>query len=209
MQFKFDDRIYAVWHPDRLSDWNPLDAYDASADGLSGNKEGFYIAGLLVPFVLPFTLNGIQISPEHHPECLNDGSDLPCTDCKFFRSSNCPILQDKANLPLSRESFQLYSELIYCPRTFDTDLFDATYLELNSHGKPLHYQMLTKILVQRHTKAAPSERKVHKILRLNPIFFTDFGDGVYKAISRRNRGKLVADSLLLYDWYRSFDIELS
>ena len=98
--FELGEKIYAAFDESSLPDWDQNNIFDASPDGLSGKKEGFYFANWLMPFRVPFVLNQVFFSPSDYPDCMKS-DNFDCVTCNFFESNSCPILQDKANLELN------------------------------------------------------------------------------------------------------------
>lgn len=179
--FKLGEKIYAVFDESSPPDWDQRNKYDASPDGLSGKKEGFYFANWLMPFRVPFTLNQVSFSPNDYPDCIKF-TQFDCKTCQFFFYTSCPILTDKKNLDITRKGFEVYLKLVYCPRGYSDSTFEVARNELLSHGRPLHFQFLCKILRKRHSNLEISDRKLLKILKLNPHFFINLENGVYQAI---------------------------
>lgn len=179
--FTLDEKIYAAFDETSSPDWDQKNLYDASPDGLSGKKEGFYCANWLMPFKIPFVLNHVEFSPSEYPTCI-ESDNFDCATCHFFMRNSCPILLDQENLELTRKGFEIYQKLVYWPRGESYNLFEAAQKELLAHGKPLHFQLLSKILIKRYPNLGITDRKLHKILRLNPIFFVNLEDGVFQAI---------------------------
>jgi len=187
--FSCDDKIFAAWDDNHSSEWNEYDACDASADGLSGKKEGFYFANNLMPFLIPFQLNGVTFSPKDFPRCI-ENDPFPCSTCEFFIPDACPLLQDHSNFELSRKGFGIYQKYVYRPKGVSEFTFEVVQGEFLLHGRPLHYQTLSKIIKSRHSYLRISDRKLYKILELNPIYFENLGEGVYRAIPGNKRDDL-------------------
>lgn len=180
-KFTVGERIYAAFDENQAPDWNENNRFDASPDGLSGKKEGFYFANWLMPFKTPFIFNGISISPVDYPECLKN-DDFNCQTCQFFEIKSCPILTDIINMELTQMGFKTYQKLIYWPRGNEYSIFEAVQKELLSHGRALHYQLITKMLKIRYPNLGVTDRNVHKVLKFNPLFFAEIGEGAYQAI---------------------------
>jgi hypothetical protein len=74
-------------------------------------------------------------------------------------------------------------QLIYCVKCdIKGSLFNAAQAELLAHGRPLHYQMLHKILMGRYPELEIKVRQLLKTLKSNPIFFQNLDEGVFRAI---------------------------
>ena len=195
--FRTGEKIYAVWSFDDYPSYNFLDRYDAGPDGLSGKKEGFYFANQLLPFTVPIQFNGVIITPDSYPPCF-DANEPPCHICTFFVREKCPIFADFVNFNLTRAGFDAYRKLIPVPRGWILPwspnrllwqrrseqlrlLFIFARNELLLHGRPLHYKLLAKLIQDRHLEITISERKLRKILKINPIFFRSINDEVFSA----------------------------
>ncbi|MEN6622986.1 MAG: hypothetical protein ABFD50_15750 [Smithella sp.] len=179
--FSVEERIYAAFDIDHSPDWRDQNKFDASPAGLSGKIEGFYFANWLMPFRVPFILCNVAISPTNFPVCL-ESDDYKCMVCQFFNISICPILLDKDNFDLTRKGFEIYQKLVYCPRCDSFALFEAVQKELLTHGRDLHYFVISRIVQDRYPKLSITPSNIHKVLHNNPLFFKDLGDGVYHAI---------------------------
>lgn len=154
--FRSGEKIYAAWSVDDYPSYHELDRYDAGPDGLSGRKEGFYFADQLLPYNIPIKINGIVISPNHYPPCL-DSNELPCSRCTFFVREKCPVLADINHIDLTRAGFDAYRKLIPVPRGWIIPwspnkllIFLYARKELIEHGRSMHYKLLAKLLRDRH-----------------------------------------------------------
>jgi len=199
----FDDdngKNYAVWADDHVNVWSPKDAYDASPVGLSGKKEGFYFANWLMPFMIPFAMNGVRISPHEYPRCL-EFDPFPCNTCQFFIPETCPVFLDRGNMALTRKGFNYYRKLVYCIKGSFENIFDVAQSELLLHGRPLHFQVLSKILKTRYPSLGVTDRKLLKILRLNPIFFRKVDEGVYQTVPGVKKCPETPNSLYLEELF--------
>jgi hypothetical protein len=188
--FYKDERIFAAWEIKFSSSWDNFYKNDASPDGLSGEREGFYFGRYLVPYLLPAPIEGTFISPDSYPRCL-DLNFPPCESCSFFDIEECPLNEDKQNFELSKNGFAEYTRLIYTPRLprpwKDLQLFDAAKHELDQHGRPLHYKLLAKIISGNTTGEKEQPNNLLKILKNNPIFFINGDDGIFESIPNRRR----------------------
>lgn len=68
-------------------------------------------------------------------------------------------------------------------------LIHAIRSELQAHGRPLHYAVLTRMVADRHPKLQVSEHRVYKIMAYHPEVFERVTAGVYrcKKASKRRR----------------------
>jgi len=183
IDFKLNDKFHTVWDLNEYHAWDSLNAYDASPDGLSGDKEGFYFGNWLLPFTIPIRFQSAIITPDHYPGCINK-SPFPCKNCDFFSVDHCPIIEDQENIELSREAFRTYQQLVFIPKG-NFNIFQSAFEELRLHGSPLNYKLLSRIVMARHPNIKVTDRQLLKILCSNPIFFADSGQGVFQMIPNR------------------------
>jgi hypothetical protein len=59
-------------------------------------------------------------------------------------------------------------------------MLEAVYTELKDHGRPLHYDMIAKIVKSRYPFLGLSPYKVLYLMERHPEKFECVGQGVYK-----------------------------
>ncbi len=101
-------------------------------------------------------IGGIPITPNDFPECIQTGFALHksrCYICEFFAEVDCPLRNDPTILLETKELFAQRKRymLVYYERQQAIlenrqALVEAIYDELKSHGRPLHYEILTKMV---------------------------------------------------------------
>jgi len=129
-------------------------------------------------------LGGIYISSYDYPRCVDVGRVPPkslCHVCEFFSLSDCPVRRDPAIL---REAKTLFSQR----KRFWQDnqgrrefVLEAIYGELKIHGRPLHYEVLAKIVRDRYPRLKINPRKVVLMMSWHPEKFERVDAGVYRA----------------------------
>lgn len=129
-------------------------------------------------------IEGVHISPDDCPECLrreeSDWSEFQCDQCRFFAPWDCPLVANpwlaqevKTVLDVSRER----REAAIARRT---DLIEAVRVELEMHGRPVHYAILARVIAQRHPDLHPTASEVNAVLSSNPVLFERIFPGVYR-----------------------------
>jgi hypothetical protein len=125
-----------------------------------------------------YYIHGKRISLSNHPECL-DAKTL-CLYCDFFDPTSCPLLMDEilrqdltTLLGIDRENREAQLER---QRT----LVGAIRHELEAHGRPLHYEVLARMVAERHPKLRVTESSVLRIMSQHTGEFECVGTGVYK-----------------------------
>lgn len=130
-------------------------------------------------------IEDVEITPFDCPECLKQGNLLDheeCDFCLFFGYDDCPILKDP---DLLHEVYFFYSQMWdqmeqhYGERN---TILSAIYSELKAHGRPLHYETIAKIVVDRYPNLEINPRRVYKLMSHNPNQFENVNVGVYRAI---------------------------
>jgi hypothetical protein len=204
--YSWSEKIFAVWDSEHLPNLRDFDKNDAGPDGLSGKIEGFYFANWLIPFNISFKISNSIITYKNYPGCVGK-NQYPCSSCQFFNLDSCPILSDEKNIELTIRGFEMYLMLLFNPRGgwAHRTLFNFAQKELLVHGKPLHYQVLYKILQKRYPNLDETDTQLRRILKLNPLFFQDFGDGAYLAIPGVKSNKVDASLWELEMFYEAKD----
>ena len=124
-----------------------------------------------------YYIDDVHISLKSYPEFLDSKSK--CQSCIFFDPSDCRLrdvsLREelKTLLDIERENHEarLRRQRI---------LIRAIRQELQAHGRPLHYQVLARIVIERHPKLALTEGSVLRIMMHHPEEFECVGTGVYR-----------------------------
>jgi len=129
-------------------------------------------------------IGGVSITSFDYPNCVEEGRTLhksQCYFCEFFSVSDCPIRRDPTIL---RDVIALYSQNRSYWQEYQErrdEIIDAIYSELKAHGRPLHYEILTKIVCDRYPKLKLNSRKIVHIMGWHTGKFECIGEGVYKA----------------------------
>jgi hypothetical protein len=129
-------------------------------------------------------LGGMSITPRDYPKCIEKGYILPkskCNLCEFFSSSDCPILYDPSILEDVKPLFdqnKLYRNEYLERRDI---ILDALYNELKDHGRPLHYEVLARIMKDRYPHLHLNAKKIVHFMGWHPEKFECVDKGVYQA----------------------------
>ena len=134
-------------------------------------------------------MRGVHISLDDCPECLrreeSDRNESQCNQCEFFSPWDCPFLSDPwlaqevtTILDVSRERREAA-----IPRR--EDLIGAVYVELEMHGRLLHYLVLARIVARRYPELHASAGEVNGVLSSNPVLFERVFPGVYRCTQKQ------------------------
>ncbi len=135
-------------------------------------------------------VRGVHISADDCPECLrreeSDWNESQCNQCDFFAPWDCPFLSDpwlaqgvKTLLDVSRER----REAAVARRE---GLIEAVYVELEMHGRPLHYFILARVIAHRYPELHPTTGEVNRVLSSNPVLFERVFPGVYRCTRKQS-----------------------
>jgi hypothetical protein len=130
------------------------------------------------------SIGGIRINAHDFPECISVGHTLPkseCYICEFFSVSDCPIRRDPTTLREASAIIAQNKRFWKEDREYRDSIIDAIYSELKSHGRPLHYEVLARIIHDRYPKLKLVPWRVLKIMTAHPEKFSWVDTGVYKA----------------------------
>jgi len=133
-------------------------------------------------------IGGISITPDDFPKCIGIGRTLPlsqCMTCEFFSAVDCPLRHDPF---LVHEAYILYAQrkrYIQEHKHEDerrrTSVLRAVYFELKEHGRPLHYEIIGKIISDRYPQLRLNSHKILHYMMRHPEKFEWVDEGVYKA----------------------------
>ena len=95
---------------------------------------------------------GIVIRLSEYPQCMENqrAGYNRCDDCTFFPNEDCPI---RNNLDLLNDVstwFNNQERRLHDAQERRQNVIDNIYNELMSHGRPLHYEVLAKIINDRY-----------------------------------------------------------
>lgn len=127
---------------------------------------------------------GIFITPGEHPECFDTDDVIrksQCRVCEFFAERDCPIRKDPNILGEARVIFSINKQHWQELRERRDSVIDAIYTELIDHGRPLHYEVVFKIIRNRYPKLKLTSWAVLRIMASHPEKFESTDRGVYKA----------------------------
>lgn len=129
-------------------------------------------------------INGIAITSFDHPHCVETGQ-IPhkshCHNCEFFSVSDCPIRRDPIILHDAITIFAQHNRYSQEHNERKQSIIEAVFTELREHGRPLHYEVISRILHDRYPKLRVNSRKVLQLMRWHPEKFEWVDRGVFKA----------------------------
>jgi hypothetical protein len=129
-------------------------------------------------------IGGIHINAHDYPECISAGYPFPksqCHICEFFTASDCPIQRDPTILREVRVFFAQNVRNWQEDRDRRDAKIDAIYSELKAHGRPLHYEVVAKIMKDRYPKLRLNANMILHLMGRHPEKFEWVDIGVYKA----------------------------
>ncbi len=141
------------------------DAFDQQITGYRNRAGTFYVEGL-------------TITPEDHPECL-DTEDFDCSICAFFNPLSCPLLSDPLYREEIRDFWNVYEDRQLAELQLRKKLRNAVYFELKTHGRALHYSVLAKMVIERYPELGATEDIILSMLKRNTNRFEWVNVGVY------------------------------
>jgi len=122
---------------------------------------------------------GVTLTPSDCPSCLESDPAYDCGECTYFVPSDCPLRRQYyvANV---RAVFDLYRQRRVVPKRGRRRLVQAVAAELRAHGRPLHYQIITRMVADRYPTLQVTASRVLKILNSKPEMFEKLRAGVYR-----------------------------
>lgn len=124
-------------------------------------------------------IDGVRLSPHDCPDCLT-GEEYDCGHCLYFIPSDCRLRRDPFLLQDVRVLLEIYRERRTLPFRRRWALVRAIRSELETHGHPLHYSILARIVADRHRELGVSEKSVLLIMASHPEIFERVSVGIYK-----------------------------
>lgn len=121
---------------------------------------------------------GQHISVYDCPECL-EHDDFDCSQCEFFPPESCQIRRQPVLLYDLRTIRSIYLERRTVSSRQRAELIRAISSELETHGRPLHYSVLARIVADRHPSLRVSEQRVLRIMAACTELFERVTEGVY------------------------------
>ncbi|MBC7250088.1 MAG: hypothetical protein H5T62_07370 [Anaerolineae bacterium] len=129
-------------------------------------------------------VEGVRISLNHCPDCLKY-ENFDCYLCSFFAPETCPLLCDPFLMQDVETVISIWREHQAAQTRRQEMLILAVRSELQAHGRPLHYTVLTRMVSDRHPELRVSERSVLLIMTHHPDIFERVAEGVYKCRRKR------------------------
>ena len=126
-----------------------------------------------------FWIEDVRVTPQNCPECLLV-EEPDCSQCTFFPFQTCRLRRDPFMMQDIRTLFSIYRDRRAAQFERQQVLIHAVRSELQTHGRPLHYTVLARMVVDRNPKLQVSEIGVLKIMASHSDVFEKIAEGVYK-----------------------------
>lgn len=124
-------------------------------------------------------VDGVVMTGRDYPECLGR-THFDCDDCSFFfedgRGDQCRLRKRR----LEREQIWEDIQPLVAYEKRRMEISRALEHELRSHGRELHYSVLTAILRERYPQLNAREHQIADVMRSTPKVFEMVSPGVYK-----------------------------
>jgi hypothetical protein len=129
-------------------------------------------------------IGGIPITSFDYPQCV-EIHRIPhkseCHNCEFFAIRDCPI---QRNPMILKDVITLFAHNKRYVEEYEERrqiIIETIFTELKEHGRPLHYEVVSRILHDRHPNLKLNSLKVLHLMRWHPEKFEWVDKGVYKA----------------------------
>jgi hypothetical protein len=129
-------------------------------------------------------IGGVPITSFDYPHCI-EIQRIPhksyCHDCEFFSIRDCPIRRD---VTILKDAITLFAHNKRYAQAFKERsqvIIETIFTELKAHGRPLHYEVVFRILHDRHPNLKLNSRKVLQLMHWHPEKFERVDAGVYCA----------------------------
>ncbi len=124
-------------------------------------------------------ISGVHITPLDRPVCLKRDCGCRAT-CSFFDPACCPLRRDSELRYDLRLLLDMSLERFAAAAAAKQQLVRAVLAELRTHGRPLHYTVLSRMVADRHRYLYVTESRVLGTLKSFPGIFEKTGEGVYQ-----------------------------
>lgn len=129
-------------------------------------------------------VDGLRISPYGGPPCLkgsNDFSEEECDSCEYFSPRNCLLRFDEDLFDDLNRIAEIRAERLANQIRRSQIVSTIIHQELKTHGRPLHYSMISKIIIGRYPKLHLTEKSIRKFMEWHPELFERIEEGIYRA----------------------------
>lgn len=129
-------------------------------------------------------VDGISIPINDLPPCLRVVTSFQedcCENCEYFSSNRCLLRFDQYfaqeiyilnKIRLERQLLLLQRSRLVAKLVLD---------ELKKHGRPLHYSVICKMVVDRYPKFNLSKQEVYQFILMHPEIIKRVDEGIYTA----------------------------
>jgi hypothetical protein len=151
-----------------------------------GFQEGIKLSSRLATGVFGkiIIVDGLKISLYDSPPCFrkkNVLSDEDCEACEYFSPRECLLRFDDYLFEDLNRFIAIRAEQQVEQVKRKQIVSDIIHKELLSHGRPLHYSMISKIIIGRYPKLHLTENSIRRFLEWHPELFERIEEGIYRA----------------------------
>jgi hypothetical protein len=132
-------------------------------------------------------VGGVRFSLWDGPPCIYTDKKQPnnhCDDCEFFSPLNCLLRYDEYLLEDIRRFIQIGHDRVEQYRRKERAILKLLHKELRAHGRPLHYTVISRIMISRYPKLKMTIQRTYRYLNRHPDWFDKIDTGIYRAKAR-------------------------
>ena len=151
-----------------------------------GFREGIDLSARMETgmFGKSIVVDGIRLSQYDGPSCIQldkRWSSTQCDSCEFFSPNNCLLRWDEFLLEDINRFTEIRAERAEAFARKRRIITKTIYKELKAHGRPLHYTVIARIIMERYPKFKLKDHSVYHYLLWHPELFERVDAGVYRA----------------------------
>ncbi|HQF63893.1 MAG TPA: tetratricopeptide repeat protein [Anaerolineaceae bacterium] len=160
--------------------------FNPEADFFYGMREGVVLSSRLESGVFgkAVFIDGLRIYPDDYPACLGLGKDFDesyCEYCEHFSPKNCLLRFDTYLMEDIRRINAIRAERIANLIRRQKNITLTIHEELKSHGRPLHYSVVARIMMKRYPHFKLTEASIYHYINWHTELFERVDTGVYRA----------------------------
>lgn len=129
------------------------------------------------------SLDGRYIDIDDLPSCVMNGMLLSqdCDGCTHFIPSACPFMRDPVLFADLQTFSDIREEKARREKKMHRALGRAIHAELEKHGRPLHLDVITRIVMQRYAELKPTPYLISHIIYTQTRMFEKVEPAVFRA----------------------------
>lgn len=140
-----------------------------------------------IVFSTTILANGYFFHYNDRPCCLQsltvkETDSTPCDECEYFLPSECPLNIDDCLFTDVRSIFNVIEKFRTAKALRSLKAARIIHHELMLHGRPLHYSVITNIVMKRYPELKLSKQEIYEFMLSYPELIQRVDDGVYKAL---------------------------